>query len=108
MSWQTRNQSLRERNLKQKKRAQARVVSASERRQGTLLGVVITILMALALFMWAQQARAAVGDPDITEAQVDRLKKDYGVYMVGSSRINVAGITPANVEYLAESIAAVL
>ena len=44
----------------------------------------------------------------ISEAQVNRLKKDYGVYMVGSSRINVAGITPANVEYLAESIAAVL
>jgi len=44
----------------------------------------------------------------ISEAQVNRLKKDYGVYMVGSSRINVAGITPANVQYLAESIAAVL
>jgi len=27
---------------------------------------------------------------------------------VGSSRINVAGITPANVDYLASSIAAVL
>jgi aspartate/tyrosine/aromatic aminotransferase len=44
----------------------------------------------------------------ITEPQVGRLKKDFGIYMVGSSRINVAGITPANVGYLAESIAAVL
>jgi aspartate aminotransferase len=44
----------------------------------------------------------------ITEAQVNALKKDYGVYIVGSSRINVAGVTPDNVEYLAESIAAVL
>jgi aspartate/tyrosine/aromatic aminotransferase len=44
----------------------------------------------------------------ISEAQVDRLKRDYGVYMVGSSRINVAGITGDNVAYLAESIAAVL
>ncbi len=44
----------------------------------------------------------------ITEAQVDRLKKDFGIYMVGSSRINVAGITPANVGYLAESIATVV
>lgn len=44
----------------------------------------------------------------ITEAQVDRLKHEYGVYMVGSSRINVAGITADNVEYLAESIAAVM
>ena len=71
MSWQTRNQSLRERNLKQKTRARARSVSDSERRHGTLLGVVITILMALALFMWAQQARAAVADPDVTSAQVE-------------------------------------
>ena len=44
----------------------------------------------------------------ISAAQVDALKKDFGVYIVGSSRINVAGITPDNVEYLAESIAAVL
>lgn len=44
----------------------------------------------------------------ISEEQINALKKDYGVYMVGSSRINVAGITPDNVGYLAESIAAVL
>ncbi len=44
----------------------------------------------------------------VTPEQVDRLKQDFGVYMVGSSRINVAGITPANVDYLASSIAAVL
>lgn len=44
----------------------------------------------------------------VTPEQVNRLKKDFGVYMVGSSRINVAGITPSNVDYLAASIAAVL
>ena len=44
----------------------------------------------------------------VTPEQVDRLKRDFGIYMVGSSRINVAGITPANVDYLATSIAAVL
>ncbi len=44
----------------------------------------------------------------IDEQQVERLKKEFGVYMVNSSRINVAGITPGNVEYLADSIAAVL
>ena len=44
----------------------------------------------------------------ISGAQVDALKKDFGVYIVNSSRINVAGITPDNVDYLAESIAAVL
>lgn len=44
----------------------------------------------------------------VTPAEVERLKKQFGVYMVGSSRINVAGITPSNVGYLAKSIAAVL
>ena len=44
----------------------------------------------------------------ITEAQVSRLKKEYGVYMVGSSRINTAGITAHNVNYLADAIAATL
>ena len=44
----------------------------------------------------------------VTKDQVARLKRDYGIYMVDSSRINVAGITEANVDYLASSIAAVL
>lgn len=44
----------------------------------------------------------------VTAEQVARLKKDFGVYMVDSSRINVAGITPQNVAYLADSIAATL
>lgn len=44
----------------------------------------------------------------IGEAQVDRLKNEHAVYMVGSSRINVAGINAGNVEHLADSIAAVL
>ncbi len=44
----------------------------------------------------------------ITAEQVAALKRDFGIYMVDSSRINVAGITADNVDYLAESIAAVL
>ena len=44
----------------------------------------------------------------ITPAEVERLKKDFGVYMVDSSRINVAGITEQNVDHLADAIAAVI
>ncbi len=44
----------------------------------------------------------------LSAAQVDRLKQEFAIYMVGSSRINVAGVTPDNVGYLAESIANVL
>ena len=44
----------------------------------------------------------------ISAEQVAKLKRDYGIYMVDSSRINFAGITPQNVDYLASSIAATL
>jgi aspartate/tyrosine/aromatic aminotransferase len=44
----------------------------------------------------------------VSEDQVNRLKKEFGVYMVGSSRINTAGITARNVNYLADAIAATL
>ena len=44
----------------------------------------------------------------ISAEHVAALKEDYGIYMVNSSRINVAGITAGNVGYLSDSIAAVL
>ena len=44
----------------------------------------------------------------ITPEQVSRLKQEYAIYMVDSSRISIAGISHANVDYLAKSIAAVL
>jgi aspartate/tyrosine/aromatic aminotransferase len=44
----------------------------------------------------------------ITPEQVERLKSDFGIYLVNSSRINVAGITAENVGYLSDSIATVL
>jgi aspartate/tyrosine/aromatic aminotransferase len=44
----------------------------------------------------------------ISAEHVQALKKNYGIYMVESSRINVAGITEENVGYLSDSIAAVL
>ena len=44
----------------------------------------------------------------VSAEQVGRLKEERGVYLVDSGRINVCGITPGNVRYLAESVAAVL
>ncbi|EED31337.1 aspartate aminotransferase [gamma proteobacterium NOR5-3] len=40
--------------------------------------------------------------------QVQTLRNDYSVYMLGSSRINVAGVNARNIDYLADSIAKVL
>jgi aspartate/tyrosine/aromatic aminotransferase len=54
------------------------------------------------------RARGMFSFLGVSEQQVEQLKKDYAVYMVGSSRINIAGITPANVDHIARSVAAVL
>lgn len=44
----------------------------------------------------------------ITPEQVQQLQNDYSIYMVGSSRMSIAGIANRNVDYLAQSIAKVL
>ena len=44
----------------------------------------------------------------VAEQQVESLKRDFGIYVVASGRINVAGITADNVDYMARSVAAVL
>jgi aspartate aminotransferase len=44
----------------------------------------------------------------ITPEQVQRLQDEFSIYMVGSSRISIAGISPSNIDYLASSIAKVL
>ncbi len=44
----------------------------------------------------------------VSVEQVQRLKSEFGVYLVDSGRINVAGITEDNVDYLAEAVAAVV
>jgi len=44
----------------------------------------------------------------ITPAQVTRLREEFGVYMLDSTRINVAGITPGNIGPLASALHAVL
>lgn len=50
------------RQARTKARAEARAITADAQRQRLLLGVVVTILAILALFVWSHQARAAVGD----------------------------------------------
>ncbi len=44
----------------------------------------------------------------IDKAQIERLQDEFSIYIVGSSRINVAGISSANIDYLSESIVKVL
>lgn len=44
----------------------------------------------------------------ISNRQIERLREEYAIYIVGSSRINVAGISEADVDYLTDALVAVL
>lgn len=45
---------------------------------------------------------------DITPAQALRLRSEYGIYVLESGRVNFAGITQSNVDYIAQAIANVV
>lgn len=59
-------------------------------------------------FSFIQRAQGMFSFLGLTTQQVQRLKSEFGVYMVDSSRINVAGINHGNVTHLADAIVAVL
>lgn len=44
----------------------------------------------------------------IDKDAINQLKSEYGIYIVGSSRVNIAGVNASNADYLAESLAKVL
>jgi aromatic-amino-acid transaminase len=44
----------------------------------------------------------------LTPDQVERLRKDHGIYMVGDSRLNIAGLNAQTVTVLAKAVAGVL
>jgi aspartate aminotransferase len=40
--------------------------------------------------------------------QIQRLQDEFSIYVVGSSRVNVAGLSTSNVDYLTQAIAKIL
>ena len=44
----------------------------------------------------------------LNDGQVEALRAEYGIYIVKGGRINVAGITTGNIDYLCDAIAAVM
>ena len=44
----------------------------------------------------------------ITSDQLNRLREEFAIYIVGSTRVNLAGINSNNIEYLTQSICTVL
>lgn len=59
-------------------------------------------------FSFIQNEKGMFSFLGLTPEQVKKLIGEYSIYMVGSSRINVAGINNANLDYLVNAIAAVL
>jgi len=59
-------------------------------------------------FSFIQNEKGMFSFLGVSVEQVQTLVKDYSIYLVNSSRINVAGINNSNIEYLANSLAKVL
>ena len=59
-------------------------------------------------FGFITQQRGMFSFSGISPEQVDALRKEYSIYIVRSGRINVAGMTPSNMDRLCDAIAAVM
>lgn len=59
-------------------------------------------------FSFISQQQGMFSFSGLTPDQVAQLRKDFGIYIVGSGRISVAGMTHDNMEPLCNAIAAIL
>ncbi|MFO7974673.1 MAG: amino acid aminotransferase [Candidatus Hydrogenedentota bacterium] len=59
-------------------------------------------------FSFIKEQKGMFSFSGLTKAQVDALRQKYSIYIVGSGRINVAGMTKKNMDYLCTAIADVL
>jgi aspartate/tyrosine/aromatic aminotransferase len=59
-------------------------------------------------FSFISRQRGMFSFSGLTRPQVDALREKHAIYIVGSGRINVAGITPDNCDRLCEAIADVV
>ena len=59
-------------------------------------------------FSFISEQRGMFSFLGLTQNQISELKETFGIYMVDSSRINVAGINDSNIDHFIESMAQVL
>ena len=60
------------------------------------------------LYSFIERQKGMFSFLGVNAEQVDQLVNKHSVYLVGSSRINLAGLNQHNIAYVAKSIAAVL
>ena len=59
-------------------------------------------------FSFIERQRGMFSFSGLNSDQVAQLRDEHAIYIVGSGRINVAGITPANIDRLCQAVATVL
>ena len=59
-------------------------------------------------YSFITQQRGMFSFSGLTKDQVETLREQHAIYIVGSGRINVAGLTPTNIERVAEAIGTVV
>jgi len=59
-------------------------------------------------FSFITQQRGMFSFTGLTKEQVETLREKYAIYIVGSGRINVAGLTPSNIDRVVEAIGEVV
>lgn len=67
-----------------------------------------SLIEKLPALSYLQECRGMFGMLQLSADQILRLKEEFSVYISTNGRINIAGINPGNLDYLASSIAAVL
>lgn len=59
-------------------------------------------------FSFVREQRGMFSYSGLTQAQVERLRSEFGIYAVGSGRICVAALNSGNIDYVAQAIAKVV
>ncbi len=59
-------------------------------------------------FSYFMRQRGMFSYTGLSAAQVDRLREEFGVYLIASGRMCVAGLNRSNVHYVARAFAAVM
>jgi len=89
---------------------EAELTEMRERINGLRAGLVDSLAAAGAAgdFSFIQRQKGMFSFLGITPEQVQRLQKEYAIYMVDSSRISIAGLSQHNMEYFCKAVASIL
>jgi len=97
--------------LKPFRLAYPQAVDGTERLDQALRQALVDALVAQGVpgdFSFITQQHGMFSFSGLTKEQVETLREKHAIYIVGSGRINVAGMTPDNMDRLCDAIADIL